>query len=60
MLLLIEIKTHTHAHTQSVGVFTPNTPNLSKHAGFQTIHSCAKETRQMGPGVMLSQQQMSD
>lgn len=45
---------------KSVGVFTPTSPNLSKHAGFQTIQRRAKETRQTGPGVMLSQQQMSD
>lgn len=51
----------THIHTQkSVGVFTPTSPNLSKHFGFQTIQSRAKETRQTRPGVMLSQQQMSD
>lgn len=53
-------KIHTHTRTKSVGVFTPTSPNLSKHASFQTIQSRAKETRQTGPGVMLSQQWMSD
>lgn len=53
-------KKKTHTHTKSVGVFTPTSPNLSKHAGFQTIQSRAKETRQTGPGVMLSQQRVSD
>lgn len=43
-----------------VGVFTPTTSNLSKHSGFQAIHSCTTKTRQTRPGVMLSQQQMSD
>lgn len=28
-----------------VGVFTPTSPNLSKHSGFQTIQRCAKEKR---------------
>lgn len=53
-------KKKTHTHTKSVGVFAPTSPNLSKHAGFQTIQSRAKETRQTGPGVMLSQQRVSD
>lgn len=53
-------QTHTHTNTKSVGVFTPTSPNLSKHTGFQTIQSHTKETRQTGPGVMLSQQPMSD
>lgn len=57
-VFFIEKKPNTH--TKSVGVFTPTSPNLSKHAGFQTIQSCAKETRQTGPRVMLSQQRMSD
>ncbi|CAB1424009.1 unnamed protein product [Pleuronectes platessa] len=34
--------------------------DLSKHDGFQTIQSRAKETCQTGPGVMLSQQWMTD
>lgn len=51
----------TRAHTQRVlGFSLLPLRNLSKHAGVQTIQSRAKETRQTGPGVMLSQQRMSD
>lgn len=39
---------NTYTHIKSVGVFTPTAPNLSKHAGFQSIHSRAKEMRQLG------------
>lgn len=50
-----------HVHTQRVlGFSLLPLRNLSKHAGVQTIQSRAKETRQTGPGVMLSQQRMSD
>lgn len=47
-------------HSKCVGVFARTSLNLSKHAGFQTIQSRAKETRQTGPGVVLFQQEMSD
>lgn len=47
-------------HSKCVGVFTPTSLNLSKHPGFQTTQSRAKETRQTGSGVMLFQQRMSD
>lgn len=56
----LQRKEHMHTHTKSVGVFTPTSPDLSKHTGFQTIQSRAKETRQPGLGVMLSQQWMND
>ena len=55
----VALDTHTLA-PRVLGFSLPAPPDLSKHAGFQTIQSRAKETCQSGPGVMLSQQWMTD